>query len=360
MVDEDEGKEVVFKINENVLDSAEFSARAFQEDLQFLTQTMGDSLLNITSESLSNLNQLRLLHYLAESFQFFQENESLDRLIKRFKSPQEARAHISTVYFTRYVLGELGEIEFEPDQSDVEVQLEDGRVIFEFKRPQESEEVQEYRKQHKEILNTIKEILDKRYQYDIRYKVPDDIQFLPPLLESYITEISGPGETMLTGTIEVTARKSGGYNEEAPIQGFVLDIAMHDLDSGRWMPLTQYSGKEATFSIAGPEIDETDKLERLIDRARKQIESGKPSVIAINVGHMMGSISDLQKQVKGLFQISKNTRINAVILYDYAFRSVEGGIQFTSRKIRNPYAKERLPEGFFGRIPDLDDELVTD
>lgn len=359
-MDEPEQVELEFEINKDILDSAEFPAEQFLVDLEYLGETIGDTILNITPTEIADLNLIRMLHYLAESFAFFEETESTDRLIQRFKSPPEAQSHIPTVFFSRYILGDLGEIEFEPDGGDLILTWRDTEILFEFKRPRESQEVQEYREQHKQKLDDIKEILDTRFQYDIRYEVPHDIEVLFPLLEDAVSKINGPGKTLLSGTTELTARESGGFNEVSPIDGFIMDIWMLDKDSGEWRPLTQYSGQDATFSIAGPKIDERDKLDSLIDTARRQLEKERPTIIAIHIGNLMGSISDLKRRAQGLFKGSENTRINAIILFDHSFPSVEGGLQFTTRTIRNPYAESPIPEGFFDNLSDLNEEILTD
>jgi hypothetical protein len=156
----------------------------------------------------------------------------------------------------------------------------------------------------------------------------------------------------------VTLQETNGFNEDAPVGGIILYGSMKDLDSGDLMPQTTYGGREATFSIAGPKIDETEKLAEVIEGARKQLTRDTPNVVVVHIGGMMDSLSNLKRETQNVFKSSSNTRLNAVVLWEYHYTN-GGEIEVTSRTVRNPYAAKELPNEFFDLLPNLDEEVVT-
>lgn len=352
---------VVFEIEKDVLASAEFSKNQLEADLQYLSKVLGEDMMNLTSKNLNNLAGMQRLHYVAESLRFFEGNDSLDRFLERFNTPQEAASHLPTLFFGHHLLGEEDGVRFEPDTGDIHFEWEDESVIFEFKRPRESEEVQKHRRRNMDALEDVSEVVDDRFQYDIRYQNPEDLTNLPELLERKLPEINASGETMLSETVKLrtTEKDDAGYPEDVPEMTLAMHSSVKDTDKGEWRPAVIQMGVDGSVSIAGPTMDERDKLENLIDRARKQLEKNHPAIVVIEIGSIMGAISDLKRRIQRLFQSQKNTRLNAVVLFSYQFGIEEGGVKATMRTIRNPYCANKLPDKFYNILRDRDQERVS-
>lgn len=358
MSDDSEGDAPVFNIHPDALETSELTLDQVQRDLRCLSEALGETLLRITDFEVSGTNELIQLHHLAESISFFDENETLNRLLDRFESSPEAYSHIPTLFFARYILGGSDEIEFEPDPGDILLDWQGESVTFEFKRPRMSEGNKQYWQQHRDVLDELITILDDDFQYDIRYDAEHYLNLLFPLLEAAVGDLNSPGRTRLRNGVEVNLQETEGFNDETPIGSMIFPGSMMDKDTGDWLPMTTYAGPEATFSIAGPKIDETEKLANLVDGARKQLNEGTPNVVVIHTGDMMDSIGNLKRKAQGMFKASSNTRLNAVVLWDYHYTN-DGEVEVTSRTVRNPYAANDLPSEFFDSLPNLYEEVVS-
>jgi hypothetical protein len=224
--------------------------------------------------------------------------------------------------------------------------------------PRESKEISEYREKHREIIEELKPVLDSEFQYDIMFENDQDIDVLPSLIEPILEDLNSPGKTRPIDTIEVNVTDSGGYNENPFVDHIVLPGTVQDLDSGDWMPQTHYGGSEGTFSIAGPKVKETEKIKNIIKRARKQLSTETPNIVVVHIGQLMGSISDFKRATESIFSANKNTRLNAVVLWDYQL--YDGDIEATTRIVHNPFSDLELDEEFFENIPKLEGEVITE
>ena len=358
MAEKSETNEDAIKISEGILETTELSVGQIEADLKYLYDVLGEYFQRIVGSEINSTYDIYYLHHLAEALKFFEENESLEKLIDRFESDQEAYSHIPTLFFASRILGDSAAIEFEPERGDILLDWEDESVTFEFKRPRISEEAAKYWEQHREILDEVESILDDDFQYTISYDKKGDFHQILPQLISEADSLNSPGRARLANTIEVDLQETEGFNDEAPIRAMIMPGKMMDKDTGNWSPMTTYASSEATFSIAGPKVDETEKLADLISGARKQLTSETPNVIVIYTGDMLDSFANLVRATQDMFKSTSNTRINAVVLWEYNY-SDSGEIEVTSRPVRNPFASSELPNGVFELLPYFDQEVVT-
>jgi hypothetical protein len=103
-------------------------------------------------------------------------------------------------------------------------------------------------------------------------------------------------------------------------------------------PVTLINRDGVAIGFAKRNVSLVPSVERQFRSARKQVPDGVPLVLVVQAGFLTGARAANVSAIAGLFQPTKNTRVNAVVVADWTY-TPESLIEPTFTTVMNPYAK---------------------
>ncbi len=114
-------------------------------------------------------------------------------------------------------------------------------------------------------------------------------------------------------TICVKIKKDDIKDKE--LYKYCIYLLLHDIDEDYIYPAHIFFDLKNTIMIAGPkDINFKTILEDKLKKAGSQSPDGKPYVLAINEGEILGDSKENRKILDGFFQSGKNTRFSGILL----------------------------------------------
>jgi hypothetical protein len=349
-------KEISFRINNEVLSTCGVSFEEISEALSIVYGLVGKhdpSLVPLDIQDAVTLH--RVLHLcdtlypLAGQANFKEFLGSLqgEHFESNFFTAQIARAllpHSQKVIFEPSIPGS-------PKRPDLLVVSQGVGIFFECKML--SVNVSQFEAEHRRVWEIIGKSLDTPHQVTITFQTPlseTALQSLRDSIQARLSHLTNTGTIIHNDTVKVHVQTRTDAPQGRPGISFRLSMVVHHLDAIAAYPAHLFQEGKFGLVVEGPAIDTKKWLKEAIRRAAGQATSSHPYVLVLDASRILGEYRQIQRMIFTEFQPTQNTRFSGVLL----FRPPHAHQHQIFELVRNPFARNPLPEGFefwINRIP---------
>lgn len=337
--------EFQYEFSMQALAAAGVSLEEAQNLLRTLGGILGRRVLDVVPMRLTDVNSVRTLVRLAETFEPIYRHPGFGRFKETIAPGQYESALFTARVAALLTKGSRG-IVFEPEvdgtlkRPDLLVHIEEQSFYVECK--QITVQSDAYLPEHRRIANLLAPHLDTPVQLTFTYQKPlTDAEWvsLAESVRQRLPYVTGPGRIIRNADVEVDVQPQS-VSTLTDLELTISLLAHHEPKKAVY-PGHIFARAGLNVVIEGPRVGSRQALKEQMRWAAHQAPPGQPFVLAVDASHLLGSYDDIQQFLYAQMQPGQNTRFSGVLLVDAPHHM---GDDRPLDFYRNPFARAPLIE----------------
>lgn len=240
------------------------------------------------------------------------------------------------------------ELELEPKaadsakRADVAATIGSSRVFFECKNPRK-EMFEELRLEQEPMYQALRPYISRPCDIFVTYRKPlsdRELAELGEFLRSRLPLVTTEGVILDTNNLRVEV--TNPRNSFTDIGEVQVQLILDDHHANERNPVNLINRGGVPIAFAKRRVSVSKNLESQLRASRRKASGVTPLVVVVRSDYLTGSLEENITSISRLFQPSKNTSFNGVLLIRWCFEA-QRLLHYEFTFISNPYARNPVP-----------------
>lgn len=337
--------EVPVKVNEKLLEIV--PQQVVRERIQYLVGLFKQDYEKLLTTQISDETTLLHLMHLSFSLDSLEECAGFHSHLMEFRNDIDSTYLVTTL--ASYLRPRTRELVLEPitestgKRADIRIDLEGQHIFFECKNPKK-EVLSRLRAEQEPMYEALKYSISRPCNVFITYETAlkeAELVRLGGFLKERLPLVTGEG-TILDHNgvrVDVTNVREAFQN----IGNVQVQMILENYHSNERNPVNIINRDGIAIGFAKRRVSVINNIEQQFKASQKKVSREAPLILAIQSDYLTGSLDENVRAISSLFQPSKHTSFNGVLLvrWSYNFQNL---IDPQFHYVNNPYARNPIAD----------------
>jgi hypothetical protein len=310
--------------------------------LKYLVELFGDQYSNYFPAKIPDQGELLKLVHMSFALEYLSGSSGFALHLEQYRNDVSSN-HLVLV-LADYLAARTSGIELEPEvgesakRADVAATIGSSKVFFECKNPQK-EVFEELRLEQEPMYQALLPFISRPCDVFVTYREPlseSDLLELGDFLRTRLPLVTSEGVILDTGDlrVEVTNPRES-FRDIGEIQ---IQLVLENYHAKERNPVNMINRGGVPIAFIKRGVSVIKNLESQLRASRHKASIATPLVVVVRSEYLTGSLDENVSNISRLFQPTKNTSFNGVLLIRWSYESRQL-LHYEFTYVNNPYAR---------------------